>query len=125
VTVYYDIARCRHFAECVRGLPSVFDVRQKPWIRADQADADRVAEVVRRCPTGALHYVLTEGASEAPERPTLVRRLPEGPILVRGDLNISTAAGEQHEVRAALCGCGGTSKIAPLCDGSCGINAPR
>jgi uncharacterized Fe-S cluster protein YjdI len=26
VTVFYDRARCRHYAECVRGLPEVFDV---------------------------------------------------------------------------------------------------
>jgi hypothetical protein len=25
ITVYYDRARCRHYAECVRGLPDVFD----------------------------------------------------------------------------------------------------
>jgi uncharacterized Fe-S cluster protein YjdI len=26
VRVYYDRGRCLHFAECVRGLPEVFDV---------------------------------------------------------------------------------------------------
>jgi uncharacterized Fe-S cluster protein YjdI len=51
VTVFYDRGRCRHYAECVRGLPQVFDPTRRPWIRADLADADTVAEVVRRCPT--------------------------------------------------------------------------
>jgi uncharacterized Fe-S cluster protein YjdI len=50
VTVFYDRSRCRHYAECVRGLPQVFDPARRPWIRADLADADTVAEVVRRCP---------------------------------------------------------------------------
>jgi uncharacterized Fe-S cluster protein YjdI len=122
--VYYDRARCRHFAECVRGLPEVFDVREKPWIRADRAEAERIAEVVRRCPTGALHYAGPGAASEQPEQPTTVRALPEGPLLLRGDLLIATPAGDQRETRAALCGCGVTSQIAPICDGSCGINVP-
>jgi uncharacterized Fe-S cluster protein YjdI len=50
VTVYYDRSRCRHYAECVRGLPQVFDPARRPWIRAGLADAATMAEVVRRCP---------------------------------------------------------------------------
>ena len=53
VTVYYDRERCLHFAECVRGLPQVFDVKKRPWIQPDNASAEEVAEVVRRCPSGA------------------------------------------------------------------------
>src|SRR5829696_4662875 len=56
VTVFYDRGRCLHFAECVRGLPQVFDARKRPWIQPENAPAEQVAEVVRRCPSGALHY---------------------------------------------------------------------
>ena len=56
ITVTFDRGRCRHFAECVRGLPEVFDVSARPWITPDNADADAVAEVVTRCPSGALQY---------------------------------------------------------------------
>lgn len=56
ITVYYDAGRCIHFAACVRGLPQVFNPKAKPWIRADAAPAEQIAGVVRRCPTGALHY---------------------------------------------------------------------
>ena len=70
VTVFYDQGRCRHYAECVRGLPQLFDPTRRPWIRADLADAQAVAEVVRRCPTGALHYRLWAGDPEEPARPT-------------------------------------------------------
>src|SRR5918994_1557149 len=58
VTVYYDRGRCLHFAECVRGLPQVFDVEKRPWIQPENASVEEVAEVVRRCPSGALHYRL-------------------------------------------------------------------
>jgi uncharacterized Fe-S cluster protein YjdI len=121
VTVFYDRSRCRHYAECVRGLPQVFDPGRRPWIRADLADADTVAEVVRRCPTGALHYRLLAGKPEEPPRPTAITRDPRGPLLVRGDLVLDTPEGPLAETRAALCACGRTGNR-PFCDGACGVN---
>ena len=79
VTVFYDRGRCRHYAACVRGLPQVFDPTRRPWIRADLAEANGIAEVVRRCPTGALHYRLWAGDPEEPARPTTITRDPAGP----------------------------------------------
>ena len=64
VTVYYDARRCLQFAECIRGLPGVFDVEERPWIHPDNAEPERVAEVIRRCPSGALHYELADGSPE-------------------------------------------------------------
>ena len=106
---------------CVRGLPEVFDVTRRPWIRADLADADTVAEVVRRCPTGALHYRMAADAPEEPTRPSTITRDPAGP-LVRGDLVLDTPDGVLAETRAALCACGRTQNR-PFCDGACGVNA--
>lgn len=54
VTVSFDGARCEHAAECVHGLPAVFDTNRRPWIDPDGASADDVIEVVGRCPSGAL-----------------------------------------------------------------------
>jgi uncharacterized Fe-S cluster protein YjdI/CDGSH-type Zn-finger protein len=118
VTVYYDVSRCAHFAECVRGLPEVFDVNRHPWVQPAEAPADLVAEVVRRCPTGALHYEVDGGLPEEPERPTRIHALPDGPITLRGELRIETPAGEIADVRAALCRCGLTAKQ-PFCDREC------
>jgi uncharacterized Fe-S cluster protein YjdI len=106
VTVYYDRGRCLHFAECVRGLPEVFDVEKLPWIQPENASAEQVAEVVRRCPSGALHYRLEEGTSEEPEQPTRVEFVANGPINLRGDVSIEVPAGRMREVRASLCRCG-------------------
>ncbi|MYX15646.1 hypothetical protein GTY67_20020 [Streptomyces sp. SID8374] len=69
ITVTFEAARCRHAAECVRGLPEVFDTARRPWIRPDAADAGQVAEVVRRCPSGALRYERADG-EEGPQRPS-------------------------------------------------------
>lgn len=119
ITVHFDIERCRHLAECVRGDPLVFDRERRPWVRADaNPDAARVAEVVRRCPTGALHYTLSDGPAEAPDPRTTVTMTLDGPLLVRGDLQITLGDGTTvAETRAALCRCG-SSANKPFCDGS-------
>ena len=56
IEVTYDPVRCLHAAECVRGLPMVFDTSRRPWVEPDGADAEVLAAVIERCPTGALHY---------------------------------------------------------------------
>ena len=122
VTVFYDRGRCRHYAACVRGLPQVFDPTRRPWIRADLAEANGIAEVGRRCPTGALHYRVLAEEPEEPARPTTITRDPAGPLLVRGELVLDTPDGTLYETRVALCGCGQTS-TQPFCDGACGVNA--
>jgi uncharacterized Fe-S cluster protein YjdI len=113
IEVTYDAARCLHAAECVRGLPAVFDTAKRPWIAPDGANAQELAAVIRRCPTGALHYTLRAGGPEQPSVPTCVR-LPEGgPLLIEGDLELDG----KRETRAAICRCG-QSANEPYCDRS-------
>ncbi|UED86282.1 (4Fe-4S)-binding protein [Streptomyces profundus] len=78
ITVTFEAGRCRHAAECVNGLPEVFDTSRRPWIQPDGAAADRLAEVVRRCPSGALRYQLADGGAEAPDRPARSAEAPPG-----------------------------------------------
>ncbi len=54
VDVSFDPEVCRHAAECVKGLPAVFDSKARPWIQPANAPADDVVAVVGRCPSGAL-----------------------------------------------------------------------
>jgi uncharacterized Fe-S cluster protein YjdI len=54
----YDPAICIHAKECVRGLPSVFNLSKKPWVNVNEAPAAAVIEQVKRCPSGALTYEL-------------------------------------------------------------------
>ena len=57
VTVTFDPALCRHTGICLSGLPDVFDVRRKRWVRPDLASADAVVAQVGRCPSGALQAI--------------------------------------------------------------------
>lgn len=120
VIVRYSVRRCIHAEECVHGLPGVFDPQQRPWIDPDGAPADAVAAVILRCPTGALHYERKDGGAEEPiPEENTIRVAPDGPLYVRGDLEITTPDGTVllRETRAALCRCG-ASKIKPFCDNS-------
>lgn len=121
ITVTFEARRCLHAAECVHGLPEVFDTAKRPWIRPDGATAERLAEVVRRCPSGALRYELVEGGTETPDRPTTIARSATGQLAVRGELSVDTPQGARAETRVVLCGCG-QSRLQPYCDhaGSCG-----
>lgn len=58
IVVTFAPAVCQHSGVCVRGLPEVFDVKRKRWVRPELASAEAVAEQVKRCPSGALQYRL-------------------------------------------------------------------
>jgi len=54
ITVTFEPERCIHSGNCVRGLPSVFDVRRKRWVSPEAASADAVEAQIAKCPSGAL-----------------------------------------------------------------------
>ncbi len=54
ITVTFDPEVCSHSGECVRGLPAVFDISRKRWVRPEAASAAEVTAQVARCPSGAL-----------------------------------------------------------------------
>lgn len=54
VIVSFDPNICTHAAKCVKGLPTVFNIKNKPWISPDSAPADVVENQVAQCPSGAL-----------------------------------------------------------------------
>lgn len=120
IRVRYDARRCIHAAECVHGLPAVFEPGRRPWIDPNGAPADDVAAVIRRCPTGALQYERpNEGPGETASEPNIVVDSPDGPIYVRGDIEIRSSAGTviAREPRAAFCRCGASANK-PYCDGA-------
>ena len=118
ITISYDVKRCIHAEECVRGLPRVFDPGRRVWVDATQAHAAEIATVVQRCPTGALHFRRTDGGVEEPTpRRNEVRITSDGPLYFRGDLEIHTPTAVLKETRAALCRCG-ASRNKPFCDNS-------
>ncbi|MFJ5832580.1 (4Fe-4S)-binding protein [Streptomyces sp. NPDC093089] len=119
ITVTFEPRRCLHAAECVHGLPEVFDLSRRPWVLPDAAETGQVERVVRRCPSGALqyHHRPADASTEPPDSPTTVRRSRSGQLVLRGDLLVTGAHGERHETRVMLCGCGASGNQ-PYCDHS-------
>jgi len=119
ITVTWSKRRCIHAAECVRGLSQVFEPGRKPWVMPEQASADEIAEVIQRCPTGALHFERHDGgAAETPDAENTVRASRHGPLELRGALEIALEDGTVlRETRVSLCRCG-RSRHKPFCDGS-------
>lgn len=117
--IRYDVRRCIHAAECVQGAPEVFNPKNRPWVQPGAADAEHTAEVIRRCPTGALTYKpKADVAAEEPPSENTVRVAEDGPVYLQGDLEIEDSGGTvRKETRVALCRCG-ASHYKPYCDGS-------
>lgn len=118
IVVSYDPKRCIHAAECVHGLPGVFEKDRQPWIDPSQASPDEIVEVVSRCPTGTLTYERKDGgAGKEPPKENIATLAQDGPIYISGNIEIKTSEGQQRETRLALCRCG-ASKNKPFCDNS-------
>lgn len=120
VDVTWDTRLCIHVAECGRAGGGLFVGGRKPWCQPDLATPADVVDVVERCPTGSLsHQDRHGGRVEVAAAENTVHVACNGPLFVRGELNIANAPEDMPGVkfRAALCRCG-ASKNKPFCDNS-------
>jgi len=118
--VHWDGRLCKHVGECGRADNDLFVGGRQPWCEPDRVGTDEVVDVVGRCPTGALTYTRKDGgAQEVADEENVVSVMYNGPLYMRGDLEIDGAAEDMAGVRfrAALCRCG-KSKNKPFCDDS-------
>ena len=118
--VEWDGRLCIHIGECGYDQSDLFVGGRTPWCQPDRVSRERVIEVVRRCPSGALTFIDNSGdLQEQPAQSNTVQVTYNGPLFVQGDLDIEGASDDMPGVRfrAALCRCG-QSKIKPFCDNS-------
>lgn len=54
VTIVWKAHLCQHSANCVKGLPEVFNAQKRPWINPNGASTQRIVSQVKLCPSGAL-----------------------------------------------------------------------
>ncbi len=119
-TVSWHGRLCIHIGECGRAKGDLFVAGRKPWCEPDLVSDDEVKDVVLRCPTGALSVAYEDGSrEEAADPENTVNVAYNGPLFVRGDLDIEGAPDDVPglKFRAALCRCG-HSKNKPYCDNS-------
>ena len=128
IEVTFDLDLCTHIGECLRRSPEVFELRRRPWVLPDRSSADDLAKVIERCPSGALQYRRLDGGREE-GGPDLVTMTPirNGPLLVRGRVEVHRDDGTLEVLpRASLCRCG-QSANKPFCDNThikIGFRAP-
>ncbi len=116
-TVSFDLATCEHAGFC--------GDRFTNWRRlarqaGDPAVRERLMQMVRLCPSGALEMRPdADGEQLEPALPVSIGVVRDGPYWVRGGIPVTSADGETYEVRnrVTLCRCG-HSETKPFCDGS-------
>lgn len=121
VTIVWKPDLCIHAANCVNGLPGVFNQKARPWINAEGASTDEIIAQVKKCPSGALSFYRNgeEEKTEVVEAERIIEVVKNGPLMVFGNVRLRHADGSfsnQHRV-TAFCRCGG-SKNKPFCDGT-------
>ncbi len=122
ITVSYAPEKCIHAAECVNGLPSVFDTSQKPWVNVNAELPMKIIEVIKKCPSKALKYKLpgeVEKKEETKMEKTKITVMPNGPLMIEGNLTVKKMTGENIKdgEKLFLCRCG-HSASKPFCDGA-------
>jgi uncharacterized Fe-S cluster protein YjdI len=124
ITVVWKPRLCTHSTRCWKGLISVFNPKERPWVNMNGATTDQIADQVNQCPSGALSYYKNDAApaveAEAPVQPSVtVEVSPNGPLLVTGDITLKLPDGTERQMRhkSSLCRCG-QSANKPFCDSS-------
>ena len=121
LTVVWKPRKCIHSEICVKTLPMVYRPKEKPWIQAEKASTEDLMKQIDKCPSAALSYYTKnniENNQETMNEETKVEVMPNGPLLVHGQLEI-TATDGQKEIKkrtTAFCRCGASGNK-PYCDG--------
>ncbi|TAK76108.1 MAG: hypothetical protein EPO16_07810 [Dehalococcoidia bacterium] len=120
IEVTWEPGYCIHWAACIRGSMKAFNPQRRPWIDVDAETPERIAEIVSRCPTGALHARWKDGTpAEMPPEPLVATPTLDGPLFLRGHIRMLDREGRviREDTRVALCRCG-HSQNKPFCDDS-------
>nr|WP_294861995.1 (4Fe-4S)-binding protein [uncultured Fluviicola sp.] len=121
VTVIWKPESCIHSTVCWKkatGLPDVFQPNTKPWIKLEGGTTEEIIRQVDKCPSGALSYRLKDDRNEIVST-NIVEALPNGPLLVYGNITVKHAGSEEVKESkvTAFCRCGASSNK-PYCDGT-------
>lgn len=128
VTVVWKPKTCIHSTICWKGLIEVFNPRERPWIKMEGADTQRIIEQVRQCPSGALSYYMNDDEVKENEPDKIVAEAatmlkvevtPNGPYIINTECLIVHSDGKEETKTGtmALCRCGASGNK-PYCDGS-------
>lgn len=58
IIVIWQPKKCIHAAICVKSLPQVYNPKEKPWLKPENATSAELKNQIDLCPSGALSYQL-------------------------------------------------------------------
>lgn len=121
VTVVWQPALCIHSKNCFNGLSNVFNPSNRPWVNVAGATTHQIIDQINKCPSGALSYTMDnlQDTSENEQTETVVEPAKDGPLLVYGNLTVTTQDGKSIKKNkvTAFCRCGASTNK-PFCDGT-------
>lgn len=124
ITIVWKPNMCIHSTKCWKGesgLRNVFDPTQKPWIKPEGAAASEIIKRINSCPSKALSFYYNDESKnvESASVENVVEALPNGPLLVYGNLKVKLKDGSENQKNnvTAFCRCGASSNK-PYCDGT-------
>lgn len=56
ITIHWDQSKCIHARDCVKTLPKVYNPKERPWIKIENASSEELKAQISQCPSGALSY---------------------------------------------------------------------
>ena len=122
VTIVWKPSVCIHSAICMNGLGEVFHPQELPWITPEKSTTEKIIDQIKKCPSGALSYYLNADSKDEAvnvEAETIIETIPNGPLMVYGNVSIKNPSGviSKSNKATAFCRCGG-SQNKPFCDGT-------
>ncbi len=128
ITVFWRPELCIHSANCLVGLPEVFDSSERPWIKIGGASSKDIIKTINTCPSRALlylkntNYSLRKSRKKSNKTPKFARIqiLKDGPAIISGNFVLRDSSKKKIHLeteKAAICRCGASQKK-PLCDGT-------
>lgn len=117
ITIVWKPKTCIHAAECVKRLPKVYNPKEKPWIKIENATTAELKKQIDACPSGALSYIDLKSNNQKLEENIIIDVMENGPLIIKGVIDINHKNKiEKTGKTTALCRCG-FSENKPFCDG--------
>ncbi|MDA9312649.1 (4Fe-4S)-binding protein [Vicingaceae bacterium] len=60
ITIHWDQSNCIHAGVYVRSLPNVYNPKERPWVKIENASTEKLKAQIDKCPSGALSYTLNK-----------------------------------------------------------------
>lgn len=119
LTILWEPNKCIHSAICVKELPKVYNPKERPWMKPENASVSELMAQIKKCPSGALSYEDDQETIMGNESRITVELMKNGPLLMKGDVEIKMSDGTSvvKEKMTAFCRCGASSNK-PYCDGN-------